>query len=115
MISSSELILAILVVVALITVLRSRNEAFTLERSLPPNGDYVIAVPSFLSHSECDALIKASEEKGFVESEVAGFRDDDPASLHATIRAARTGNLVTVTSSGLMARRRLYDWGTLRC
>ena len=31
------------------------------------------------------------------------FRDDDPASLHATIRAARTGNLITSTAAGLMA------------
>jgi prolyl 4-hydroxylase len=81
MISSSELILAILVVVALITVLRSRNEAFTLEKSLPPNGEYVIVVPGLLSHAECDALIKASEYNGFEKSEVAGFKESDPAYL----------------------------------
>ncbi|AGE57112.1 prolyl 4-hydroxylase [Acanthocystis turfacea Chlorella virus NE-JV-3] len=89
MISSSELVLAILVVVVLIMTLWTKNEAFTLERNLPPNGDYVIVVPSFLSHSECDALVKASEEKGFVKSEVAGFRDDDPAYLDLDSRKSQ--------------------------
>jgi transcriptional regulator len=31
------------------------------------------------------------------------FRDDDPASLHATVRAARLSNLVTATCEGLIA------------
>lgn len=31
------------------------------------------------------------------------FRDDDRASIHATIRAARLSNLVTATAEGLMA------------
>jgi prolyl 4-hydroxylase len=81
MISSSELVILILLVVVLIMALWTRNEAFTLERSLPPNGDYLIIVPGLLSHNECDALVTASEDKGFTTSEVAGFRDDDPAYL----------------------------------
>jgi transcriptional regulator len=31
------------------------------------------------------------------------FRDDDPASIHAAIRAARLANLVTATAEGLIA------------
>lgn len=31
------------------------------------------------------------------------FRDDDPASLHATMRASRLSNLVTATTEGLIA------------
>ena len=31
------------------------------------------------------------------------FREDDPAALHATIRAARLANLVTATADGLIA------------
>jgi prolyl 4-hydroxylase len=81
MISSSELVLLILLVVVLIMSLWTRNEAFTLESSLPPKGDYVITIPNMLSHAECDALIQASVKKGFVASEVAGFKDDDPAYL----------------------------------
>lgn len=33
----------------------------------------------------------------------SAFRDDDPASLHATMRASRLSNLVTATPGGLIA------------
>jgi prolyl 4-hydroxylase len=89
MISSSELILAILLVVVLIITIRSRNEAFTLEKSLPPNGDYVMVVPGLLSHAECDALVKASHKKGFEKSEVAGFKESDPAYLDLDSRISQ--------------------------
>ena len=35
------------------------------------------------------------------------FRDDDLASLHATMRAARLANLVTATADGLVAHTRI--------
>jgi prolyl 4-hydroxylase len=81
----SEYILAILAVISVIILI----QVDAIWKSLPPNGPHIIRLPNFLTPSECDALVKAGEREGLVESEVSGNTDDTPAYLDKEARKSK--------------------------
>jgi prolyl 4-hydroxylase len=76
----SEIILIVLFFVSVLILIKARFGTFDTQFKMPPN-TYVIEIPNFLPHSKCDSLARAASSKGFVASEVAGFKESDPAYL----------------------------------
>jgi prolyl 4-hydroxylase len=82
--------LLILVFVLAIYIVSQREIKETFENDAPVcDGKYVIEIPNFLTHEECDDLIDAAMKQGLVDSEVAGFTEKDPAKLELESRRSK--------------------------